>query len=221
MTKQDDRNKEQAELERAHRIDLNIYQRLHKVMEEVSYIQREKRQGMQYSIVSHDAVTGEVRPSMVRWGILTVIPSFQVEQSGTRTELRCVVRFINIDNPSDQLDVVSLGYGLDGLDKGPGKAMSYAVKYALMKTFLMEAGDEDPDIHQSNKLRGEDDPIWQNLKEFVEKMGKAKTADELTKLADQWKGHLSDAAKKYPNDVNSIRADFSKKLAAAKEKDQK
>jgi hypothetical protein len=42
----------------------NIHQRLHAAMGEVDYIQKEKRQGMRYSIVSHDAVTAKVRISV-------------------------------------------------------------------------------------------------------------------------------------------------------------
>ena len=35
----------------------NIYQRIAAAMAEVDYIQKEKKNGMRYSIVSHDAVT--------------------------------------------------------------------------------------------------------------------------------------------------------------------
>ena len=41
---------------------LNIAQRINAVMAEVDYIQKEKKPGMQYNIVSHDAVTAKVRP---------------------------------------------------------------------------------------------------------------------------------------------------------------
>ena len=57
------------------------------------------------------------------------------------------VRFQNIDDPDDFLAVETCGYGVDDQDKGPGKAMSYAVKYALLKCLGLETGD-DPDIEQ-------------------------------------------------------------------------
>ena len=38
----------------------NIHQRLAAVMADVTYIQKEKKKDMQYSIVSHDAVTAKV-----------------------------------------------------------------------------------------------------------------------------------------------------------------
>ena len=52
------------------------------------------------------------------------------------------IRFANIDAPSDFIDVPTFGYGVDQQDKGPGKAMSYAVKYALLKALGLETGDD-------------------------------------------------------------------------------
>jgi hypothetical protein len=47
---------------------LNIAQRIAAVMGEVDYVQKEKKQGMNYSIVSHDAVTAKVRPLLHKHG---------------------------------------------------------------------------------------------------------------------------------------------------------
>lgn len=125
----------------------NIYQRLHAVMQEVDYIQKEKRQGMRYSIVSHDAVTAKVRPLMVKHGVVYFPTNFKLEQVGNRTQLSCDVVFQNIDDRADFMAVSTAGYGIDDQDKGPGKAISYAVKYALLKALGLETGD-DPDIDQ-------------------------------------------------------------------------
>jgi hypothetical protein len=43
-----------------------------------------------------------------------------------------------------------MGYGVDPQDKGPGKAISYGVKYALLKVLGLETGD-DPDEVQDNR----------------------------------------------------------------------
>lgn len=200
---------------------LNIYQRLNKVREAVGYIQRERRQGMNYAVVTHDAVIDAVRDEMVKHGILVVIPSMEMSQEATRTDLKCIVRFINCDNPSDQLDVVSAGYGVGNDDKGPGKAFTYAYKGAIQKTLMLYAGEEDPDTHEGNKLRGEADPVFQSIGAFSEKMGALDTHEELTKLADSMKDELAKAAKKYPTEVNNVRAAFAKKLAAVKKKESK
>lgn len=122
----------------------NIYQRLHEVMGEVDYVQKEKRQGMNYSIVSHDAVTAKVRPALHKAGIVYHPHSLDYVQDGNRTQVSMVMRFVNIDDRDDYVDVPCLGFGIDSQDKGPGKAVSYAVKYALLKALGLETGD-DPD----------------------------------------------------------------------------
>lgn len=161
-----------------------IYQRLHAVMKRVDYIQKEKKQGMRYSIVSHDAVTAKVRPVMVEEGVIYWPIQLDHQQNGNRTECSMTVRFQNVDDPNDHIDVRTFGYGIDEQDKGPGKAMSYAVKYALLKALGLESGD-DPDEEQEKpvesqlfrELRAE----LQECSEMVElgaiktRLGKAKT----------------------------------------------
>lgn len=129
---------------------LNIAQRIAAVMGEVDYVQKEKKQGMNYSIVSHDAVTAKVRPLLHKHGIVYYPRALTVGQNGNRTEAVFTVRFENIDKRDDFIDVETFGYGVDPQDKGPGKAMSYGVKYALLKVLGLETGD-DPDTVQDNR----------------------------------------------------------------------
>lgn len=134
-----DRNKER-----------NIAQRINAAMAEVDYIQKEKKSGMNYSIVSHDAVTAKVRPILQAHGIVYYPRDFNAVQNGNRTELIFTVRFENVDNRGDFIDVATMGYGVDSQDKGPGKAISYGVKYALLKVLGLETGD-DPDEVQDTR----------------------------------------------------------------------
>lgn len=120
----------------------NIHQRLHAVMKEVDYIQKEQKKGMNYTIVSHDAVTAKVRPALVQHGVVYYPVKIDRTQDGNRTQMDVIVRFVNIDQPTDFIDVACCGYGIDPQDKGPGKATSYAVKYALLKALGLETGDE-------------------------------------------------------------------------------
>ena len=127
----------------------NLHQRLAAAMTKVTYIQKEKKAGMRYSIVSHDSVTAKVRPALLEEGVIYYPIHVQHSQSGNRTECQIVMRFCNIDDPNDSIEVHSFGYGIDDQDKGPGKARSYAVKYALLKTLGLETGD-DPDEDQAS-----------------------------------------------------------------------
>lgn len=120
----------------------NVHQRLAEVMATVTYIRKEEKKGMNYTIVSHDAVTAKVRPALLAAGIVYYPVRCEHSHNGNRAECSMTVRFVNIDAPSDYFDVPSFGYGVDAHDKGPGKAMSYAVKYALLKALGLETGDD-------------------------------------------------------------------------------
>jgi hypothetical protein len=167
-------------------MSLNIHQRLAAVMRDVTYIQKEKRQGMRYSIVSHDAVTAKVRPALLAAGVIYYPMGLHMQQQGNRTECTMTVRFVNIDEPTDFIDVASAGYGIDDQDKGPGKAISYSVKYALLKALGLESGD-DPDedqevVHEST--------VVAVLKATI---GLAANLDELEKeVAPQIKQHAGE-----------------------------
>lgn len=135
----------------------NLAQRINAVMLDVGRVRKEKKSGMQYAIVSHDAVTALARPLFVQHGIIHFPVNISLRQDGNRCEMKMSLRFVNIDCPEDFIDVATAGYGVDGQDKGPGKAMSYAVKYAVLKILQMETGD-DPDLeqgHKANHVAGE------------------------------------------------------------------
>lgn len=170
---------------------LNIHQRLAEVMKVVTYIRKEKKTGMQYSIVSHDKVTAKVRPALVEHGITVYPVKCTPSQDGNRTGCHTVTRFSNIDEPTDFIDVETFGYGIDTQDKGPGKAQSYAHKYALLKALGLETGD-DPDLDQQVEYSSED---IEKVDEFIKKIAAAVTTDDLNALRDTYAEHLVEAMK--------------------------
>lgn len=135
----------------------NIHQKIIGIMSELHYISKgEKTVNGQYRFVSHDQVTAKIHPLLVKYR-LTVIPTVEeMTQDGNRTIVRLLVSFVNADKPEENFTERFISYGIDGGgvtkdgrsipagDKGPGKAISYAFKYALLKTFCLETGD-DPD----------------------------------------------------------------------------
>lgn len=123
----------------------NIYQKILGVMADVSYIQKGDRTvNGQYRFVSHDQVTGALHDAVVKHGIVVISSIKEIKQEGNRTHVELYVEFINCDNPIDRFYVSYHGYGIDAGDKGIGKAVSYAFKYACTKVFMLETG-EDPD----------------------------------------------------------------------------
>lgn len=137
----------------------SLSERLHAVMEDVTYVQKNKVIDGKYSVVTHDQVTSKLRPAMVKHGVLGRPESFETTQNGNRTELTGFYIFESVDDKSDYIAVPMVGYGIDNQDKGPGKALSYAVKMALLKTFMLETGDgEDPDTDQKTEHNTKAEP---------------------------------------------------------------
>lgn len=173
-------------------VPLTLLQRLHAVMKDVSYVQKDKKI-TSYKVVTHDAVTAKVRPALVKHGVFYYPHTLKWQQSGQRTEIDMVVRFVNVDNGDDFIDVPTLGFGLDTGDKGPGKAMSYAVKYALLKALGLETG-EDADNEASPEK-----PITQG-KEVSKgpQGGKPKPARNESQIALEWSDNGEARAAVYP-----------------------
>lgn len=123
--------------------DLNIYQKMNLVMKDVKGINKDGMNSHQkYKYVSHDQVAGLLHKPLADYGIM-VIPTIKgLQQDGNRTMVDMDIGFVNIENPEDRIHVRYLGYGIDPQDKGIGKAVSYAVKYCLLKTFCLETGDD-------------------------------------------------------------------------------
>jgi hypothetical protein len=138
-----------TEMPQIQRVVPNIYMRISAIMAELDYIQKgTAKVNGQYRFVSHDQVTEKIHPLLVKHGVV-ILPTVEESiQDNNRTEVKLLMQFINIDVPTDVVTIRTIGYGIDGSDKGPGKAISYAYKYGILKTFCLETGD-DPDQDQS------------------------------------------------------------------------
>lgn len=134
---------------------LNIYQRINEVRKKVSYVKKDKKvDGAGYMAVTHDAVTAILRDAMIEFGIV-VVPTLTTStfvETGTTTakgipfmryEGAYEVAFVNCEEPADRTALVVESHAIDQGDKAPGKALSYAVKYAELKIFMLESGEDD------------------------------------------------------------------------------
>jgi hypothetical protein len=137
---------------------LNIYQRLNEVRKDVSYLRKTKEVtgAGTYKVITHDQVTGEIRESLIKHGVMIVprLVSSKTVDTGTTTAKGIpIIRyepwyeldFVNIDQPEQKVTVPIEAHALDQGDKAPGKAISYATKYAILKLFSIESGDEEED----------------------------------------------------------------------------
>lgn len=97
-----------------------------------------------YKYASHDSVTAALHPHFAKHGVVCLPSVEECTQEGNRTRIKLALIFVSADDKSDSATVYHYGYGIDSGDKGVGKAISYAYKYGLLKTFCLETGD-DPD----------------------------------------------------------------------------
>ena len=124
----------------------NIYQRMNTVMQEVDYIQkRDSNNGLKYRYASHDAVTGLLHGPVTKAGILIIPEVESYAKEGDAFVLRLRVDFVNIDMPEDKISMkfaVPSASRMEISEKSFGATYSYACKYALLKAFMLETGDD-------------------------------------------------------------------------------
>lgn len=144
---------------------MNIYERMQKVTEEMAVVQKKLDirigNSSKYKAVSERDILDNVKPLETKYRIYSYPMERNVLQSDVLTKnnengsinslfmrIETVYRFINIDIPEQYVDIKSYADGIDTGDKAPGKAMTYADKYALMKGYKISTGD-DPDKEPS------------------------------------------------------------------------
>jgi hypothetical protein len=69
--------------------------------------------------------------------------------------------FVNIDDPADTLTIRIQSHAMDNADKAPGKALSYAKKYAILKLFEIETGEDEESRYQEPVMH------WTSLHEAL------------------------------------------------------
>lgn len=131
----------------------NIYQRISAVMQDISYLKKDAKV-MSYKAITHDKVVSSVRSHLIKHGIVIqqdLVNSELLQGSKPIYCARYEISFVNIDSPSDRLVVHHEGHSLLTDDKSPGKTNSYALKNAILKTFMIETGESD---EESNSIEG-------------------------------------------------------------------
>lgn len=132
-------------------------------------LQVDTGKGRGYKAVSEGDVLAAIKPLEIKYRVYSYPVSRNVIDSGTLVStmrdgsekkqlylrIETTYRFVNLDDPTDTIDVITYGDGVDSQDKAPGKAMTYADKYALLKAYKIQTGD-DPDQSASEDLKAVD-----------------------------------------------------------------
>lgn len=151
---------------------MNIYQRMSAATSEISRVAKNLNVGFgksSYKAVGEADVLAAVKPIEEKYGIYSYPVSREIIESGIlesvseyngekttkkqfQMRVSTVYRFVNVDKPEEYIDITTYGDGVDSQDKAPGKAMTYADKYALLKAYKIMTGD-DPDQNASGDTK--------------------------------------------------------------------
>lgn len=177
--------------------ELNLYQRINEIRKKVEYIQKEKSVstgGGSYKAVTHDQVTAILREHMIAFGVVC-IPSLAASKANDRVgdakqfryDATYSFDFVNCDKPEEKLTIVIEAHAMDNADKAPGKALSYAKKYAVLKLFEIETGEDEESRYQSADF---------NLEMYLDIIKGAENMDDLRKLFAEAMGAANEAKDK-------------------------
>ena len=146
---------------------MNLYEKIQAVSNEVRNITKDMTVGQgsySYKAVSDIDVTLAVKDAETRFKLVSI----PVKQEIVNTEIvriqkknneegltyvdniKMTVRIIDLEDPTQFIEVESFGKGIDSGDKGFGKASTYARKYALLNAYKIATG-EDPDAEKSKE----------------------------------------------------------------------
>ena len=137
----------------------NIYQRINAVMKDCEYLQ--KKQMQQGKGIKYDEVIAMLREHLINHGIVMVIRQLEMEAVGGLEgknqkiyQGKYEMDLVNMDSPEEKVTHTAYAHGMDGGDKAPGKAHTYAMKIMLVKGFGLETGDDEES--RAEKLMGND-----------------------------------------------------------------
>ncbi len=192
---------------------MNIYEKMSAITEEIAKVAKNLTVGVgknQYKGVSEADVLNAVKPIEIKYRVYSYpvqrnvidasILTTQKEYEGNTTEksqlfmrIETIYRFVNIDKPEEFIETTTYGDGIDSQDKSSGKAMTYSDKYALIKAYKIETGD-DPDQNASEPLNKVEPKTPQTatpkqieilLKNYIgENLAKLLETNNITKIED-------------------------------------
>lgn len=146
---------------------LNLYEKIQAVSLDVNNISKSMTVGSgnySYKAVGDLQVTLAVKKSEAEFKIISIPIKQEIikseiikgEKDGKITlmfidDIKMTVRFYDLEDTTQFLDIESFGRGIDNGDKGFGKASTYARKYALLNAYKIATG-EDPNATHSEDL---------------------------------------------------------------------
>ncbi len=209
----------------------NIYQKLKSASEEARMVKKtEKKGGMNFNPLEHDAVQGVAMEALIKNGLYPycTYKDFNIQDMFVQTT--CKMTIVDVDNPKSFIEIET--HAIAKTDKyGSGNCMSYARKYAFLNALNLKTGMKDDEVEAKDSEDGYNaDPLY---KATAKEVGMTKKQISLGNRIEVIEVHLSSkkpdltTVKKLimefksdnKNDYgNFIRSEIGKRLVACENK---
>jgi hypothetical protein len=202
----------------------NLAKAIIAVMQEVKGIEKNLTVGggqNSYKGVADQEVKKVIGEAMARHGLsvlpIGVEPKTTIErwEEGGRTRqlvfTEAVTKYLLMHTSGETREIAGYGHGTDSQDKAAGKATTYALKYALLYTFLVPTGKiDDADVEHSDSK-----PVPQKAQPItVEQASKElKEVETVEQLRLLWNKIPTGAREKIKNDFSLKREELEGGLA--------
>jgi len=151
--------------ETTNNVPTKLLKKLGELSKEVGYMAKEGRNtGQGYNYLSEAQIAEKFKELLekheIYFYVSSEITNVQPSPSGKQiiTDVLVTYRFIDIKT-GEYIEGTAAGQGSDATDKGVYKAITGAVKYIFMKTFLIPTGDDpENDSKGSGTIRGTSKP---------------------------------------------------------------
>lgn len=122
-----------------------ILGKLHKIMTEVDYIQKDSKNSFQkYSYASEKAIKEKLHSALVDNKVILQLSTTNARVENNVTCLDCIYTFHDVES-GETLTGTFVGTGSARDEKGNYAAVTGAIKYILTSTFLIPTGDDPED----------------------------------------------------------------------------
>lgn len=144
---------------------MSLYKKIHMVMVESEAIEKNMTVGdggkNSYKAVSEAAVLNAIKPLLKKHGLVIFPVGIKIQENFQEyqgkygitqrfmSELHAKYKIVDIDTGEFEI-LETVGYGADSQDKGSGKAMTYAYKALIQKTFCLFSGEDTDNEHSDD-----------------------------------------------------------------------
>lgn len=143
----------------------SLYKKMHQVMMDSEAIEKNMTVGdggkNSYKAVSEAAVLNAIKPLLKKHGLVIFPVGIKIQENFQEyqgkygitqrfmSELHAKYKLVDIDTGEFEI-LETVGYGADSQDKGSGKAMTYAYKALIQKTFCLFSGEDTDNEHSDD-----------------------------------------------------------------------